>query len=96
MMSAGEACEKPDVSGCVGGSVFCWEKGQYNISAPELLKTLGHWGIYTFEAGSRRTVKLWVICLTVKQNIGRRRKLIVNERSPKHEPRSTPVAMLKL
>lgn len=36
-MSPGEACEKPDVSGSehVGGSVFCWEKGHYDISASE-------------------------------------------------------------
>lgn len=94
MMSPGEACEKPDVSGSerVGGSVFCWEKGHYDISASEPLKTLSHWGIHTFESGSWRTVKLWVICIRVKQNIGRRRKLIVNEHSPNHEPCRTPAA----
>lgn len=77
MMSPGEACEKPDVSGSehVGGSVFCWKKGQYNISASEMLKSLSHRGIHTFEAGSRGTVMLWVICTRVKQDIGRRRKI---------------------
>lgn len=92
MMSPGEACEEPDVSGSerVGGSVFYWEKGHYDISASELLETLCHWGIHTFEAGSGRTVALWVICIRVKPNIGRRRKSIVNKSSPNHEPCGTP------